>query len=68
MQSADTVRLLRPAEVAERLNVELETLSAWRIQGRGLPFVRFNGRVVRYRESDVEAFIDSNTVAVGDAA
>ena len=52
-------RLLTEREAAERLRVSPGTLTVWRSTRRyPLPFVRI-GTAVRYRESDVEAFIES---------
>lgn len=54
--------LLTPRQVGHRLGVSTNTLSQWRTaQGRkrSLPFIRLGNRV-RYRRSDVEAFIALN--------
>ncbi len=50
-------QLLTPAEVAEILRVPLKTLYQWRHRGEG-PLTLKIGRHLRYRPSDVEAFID----------
>ncbi len=52
-----TDALLTPAETALRLGVKEQTLAVWRSTGRypRLPHVKV-GRLVRYRESTVEAF------------
>lgn len=60
--------LMRPSEVAEQLNVTIATLESWRSRGGPLPFVRLSGRAVRYRQSDVDAFIAQNTVVQPRAA
>ncbi len=53
--------MLSPTEAARFLGVETQTLSAWRCTGRySLPFVRV-GRAIRYRRSDLEAFVESRT-------
>ena len=53
--------LLTPAQTAKALTVTEGTLSVWRSTGRyNLPFVKV-GRWVRYRWSDVLAFIESRT-------
>lgn len=55
--------LLKPERVAKHLDVEESTLAAWRCTERPpLPFVRV-GRLVRYRASDVSAFIERNLQA-----
>ncbi len=52
-------KLLTPDETAERLGVLTKTLDVWRCTQRyNLPYVKV-GRLVRYRESDIEAFIES---------
>lgn len=45
-------------EVAARLGLSVATLRAWRLKGKGPPFVRF-GRAVRYLEEDVERFVEA---------
>ena len=54
-------RLLRPIEAALLLGVKPQTLAAWRHYGKhpDLPPVRI-GRQIRYRQEDVERFIQSH--------
>lgn len=52
-------RLLLPVEAAELLGVTPSTLCYWRVQRRGPAFVKA-GHSVRYRSSDLVAFIDRN--------
>ena len=55
--------LLNETQVAELLGIRSSTLQVWRSTRRyPLPFVKV-GRSVRYRESAVQAFIDSRTFA-----
>lgn len=55
-------KLLNEEEAAERLNVEPATLSKWRCTRRyALPYVKV-GRRVLYREDDLAAYIEANTV------
>ena len=55
-------KLLTPETVADLLCVELHTLAVWRCEGRyNLPYIK-TGRLVRYLESDVAAFITSRTL------
>lgn len=42
------------------LDVETATLQRWRWLGRNLRYIKV-GRCVRYRRSDVEAFLEANT-------
>lgn len=49
--------LLTPKETAAILRVSIGTLANWRVtQCRWLPFVKL-GRSVRYRRSDIDAFL-----------
>ena len=51
--------LLNDNRAAELLGIRPQTLAAWRSNGRyKLPFVRI-GRCVRYKRSDLEAFVES---------
>ena len=51
-------RLLTPSQAADRLGLTRETLKKYRKSGSlGPTFVRLNDRVVRYRLSDLLAFI-----------
>jgi predicted site-specific integrase-resolvase len=53
---------LGPIGSAEFLGVKEQTLATWRCNGRyPLPFIRV-GRRIRYRISDLEAFLESRTV------
>lgn len=47
-------------KAAEFLNLKKCTLEAWAIRGGGPAFVKF-GRAVRYRVSDLEAYIRTQT-------
>lgn len=53
-------RLLDSSTVADLLNVSLRTLESWRLNGSGPNFVKIGrGRTVRYRQVDVQAWIDA---------
>ena len=54
--------LLTERQAAELLNVSSRTLQAWRLRGGGPRFVRLSGRAVRYRNSDLAAYIEARTV------
>ncbi|WP_339349632.1 helix-turn-helix domain-containing protein [Bifidobacterium indicum] len=54
-------KLLTPAEAAEILVIPVSTLNAWRAQRIELPYVRI-GHLVRYRQEDVLALIETNMV------
>ncbi len=49
--------LLTEHEVSRVIGRAVSTLQKDRVEGRGVPFVRV-GRLVRYRESDVQAYIE----------
>ena len=60
-------QLLTRDQAAEYLGVKPQTLATWLCRRRcGLPVVRV-GRLVRYRLSDLEAFLDSRTVGTESA-
>jgi excisionase family DNA binding protein len=51
-------RLLTTREVADRLRVNAETVLRWHRRG-DLPSVRLSTRAIRFRETDVEAFVEA---------
>lgn len=51
-----TDRLLSPAALAEYLQLPVSTVYAWRYRGEGPRGFRV-GKHVRYRQSDVDAFL-----------
>lgn len=53
-----TALLLTPQQVADLLALPLGTLASWRCRGTGPRFIRL-GRCVRYRPSDVEAWLNA---------
>jgi excisionase family DNA binding protein len=54
--------LLTRTEAADLLGVKPQTLAVWATHGRyGLPVVKV-GRSVRYRRSDIEAWLERRTV------
>jgi predicted DNA-binding transcriptional regulator AlpA len=52
--------LLTAAELAEKLHKTAAALAQWRYKGVGPKFVKIGGGV-RYRASDVEAWLDAQT-------
>lgn len=61
-------RLLTAKQVADLLGVAEQTLAHWRSTARiELPYLAISGRCVRYRERDVQAFIERNLVGAGVA-
>uniref|UniRef100_A0A071MIW0 Helix-turn-helix domain-containing protein n=1 Tax=Burkholderia cenocepacia TaxID=95486 RepID=A0A071MIW0_9BURK len=58
-------QLIDERQAAAILGTSTQTLSNWRSTGRyHLPFVKV-GRLVRYRQRDIEKFIADNTVGSG---
>ena len=59
-------KLLTRAEAAEYLGLRIQTLAVWAITGRyGLKMIKV-GRSVRYRQSDLDAWLESRTVNSGE--
>jgi excisionase family DNA binding protein len=52
--------LLDTEEAAEYMRVPAGTLRQWRYLGRGPAYVHV-GRAVRYREGDLDAWLEANT-------
>lgn len=60
--SVSSGRLLTPTQAAEVLGVPEGTLAQWRSQRRGPAFIKLEGRLVRYRARDLEAYIGQRAV------
>jgi excisionase family DNA binding protein len=60
--SADSRTLLTPREAAEFLGLPESTLAQWRSQRRGPPYIKLELRLVRYRRSDLEAYLGQHLV------
>ena len=54
----DSDALMRQEEAARLLDVTPRALEAWRYRGGGPQWVAISGRCVRYRKSDLLAFIE----------
>lgn len=50
-------KLLNTKELAEYLKVSTGTVENWRIAGTGPEYIKAGG--VRYRQSDIEAWLES---------
>jgi len=57
---------LKEIEAAERLGCKVSTLRKWRLLGKGLTYRKI-GRLVRYCEADVAAFLEANKQPTGGA-
>jgi len=51
------MRLLTTDEVAEMTGLSRETLAQWRWLKKEIPFVRLGTKCVRYRQSDIDAWL-----------
>lgn len=58
-----TDQLFNEHEVSAALNASVHTLRNWRYRGKGPKYIKLS-RCVRYRASDVEAFLAASTVEV----
>jgi excisionase family DNA binding protein len=57
--------LLSPIEASRYIGVTENTLSVWRCVGRyAIPYIKV-GRLVRYRMSDLDAWLESRTLNNG---
>jgi excisionase family DNA binding protein len=61
INGTDPDSLVTEVQAAELLHISIRTLQAWRIKLTGPRFVRV-GRAIRYRRSDLTAWIEANTV------
>lgn len=53
-------KLITNDTTAARMNISHRTLPVWRVQGRGPRFIKI-GKLVRYDEADVDAWLEANT-------
>jgi predicted DNA-binding transcriptional regulator AlpA len=56
--------LLDDIDAARLLGLSRQTLAGWRSQRTGLPFIKLNNGRVRYRRSDIDAFVNARLVPV----
>jgi predicted DNA-binding transcriptional regulator AlpA len=64
VSTAPAARLLTAEEVAQFTGLSVETLAQWRSQRRGIPFLKLSRNVVRYRQVDLDAFLNARIVRV----
>jgi excisionase family DNA binding protein len=62
MEKSIQSNLLTRKEAAQFLSLRKSTLDSWACKGNGPRFIKL-GKAVRYRMSDLEAFIESNVRA-----
>jgi hypothetical protein len=58
----DNDPLMETTEAAKYIHVDPRTMEGWRFRGTGPRFLRYSNRVVRYRKSDLDAFLERATV------
>ncbi len=54
-------RLVNPKEAAGMLGLREQTLAAWRMTAKNIPYIKV-GRTVKYRLSALEAYLVKQTV------
>jgi len=59
----ETKEWLIAKEVYEEFGFSVSTLAKWRMKKLNLPFSKM-GKYIRYKRSDIEAFIQGNKVEV----
>jgi len=59
-------RLLRAEDVAQITGLSVETLAQWRSQRRGIPFMKLSRNCVRYRQADLDKWLEGRIVRVDD--
>lgn len=57
---------LTPQQAAEFLSISKYTLQNQRSQRVGPPFVKLRNRLVRYKKSDLIAYLEKDRVMTGD--
>ena len=58
--------LLTCREAAEFLSIPVGTLAQWRSQRRGPPYIKLEDRLVRYRLTDLEAYLSGRLVLTSE--
>lgn len=58
-------KLLTPAQTADHLQINTNTLRQWRWKRVGPAFVKI-GALVRYRQIDLDTYIQDNITATGE--
>jgi excisionase family DNA binding protein len=57
------IPFLNEKQLAEYLGISVHALRRWRFEGRGPKFFRLEGRLVRYRQEDVEGWLAAQTIS-----
>lgn len=57
-QDRSAALLMTEKEAALLLDFSVRTLQAWRVRGGGPRFVKVSARCVRYRQSDLDSWVE----------
>ena len=60
--------VLREQDVADRLDVSVQTVRLWRVNGKGPAYHKVSRNAVRYESADVEKFWNDCKVERGEPA
>lgn len=58
------IKILTTAEAAVYLRVAPGTIESWRVRKVGPPYLRLNGRTVRYRQDELEEWVQQQGARV----
>jgi predicted DNA-binding transcriptional regulator AlpA len=61
-------RLLAAEDVAQITGLSTETLAQWRSQKKGIPYVKISRNCVRYRQSDLDAWLAERIVRTDEVS
>lgn len=61
-EECNAMSLLTPAQAADLLQVSMNTLAKWRMDGTGPAYSRVGGKVVRYSTDDIDTYLSSTRV------
>jgi predicted DNA-binding transcriptional regulator AlpA len=62
--TTQTNPLLRAEDVASITGLSIETLAQWRSKRKGIPFVKLSRNCVRYRQADLDRWLNERIVRV----
>jgi predicted DNA-binding transcriptional regulator AlpA len=54
--------LLKATDVSRITGLSTETLAQWRSQEKGMPFIRVSRNCIRYRQADLDKWIEERIV------
>jgi len=57
-ESSDDLRLLSEKDLARLTGFSVRSYQKWRVQGSGPPYLRFSSRCVRYRQREVQLWLN----------